>query len=334
MDNLTLRDVFWNKVYDIAKQDKNVVVVTADMGAPALDKFKTYLSSQFIDVGIAEQQAISVAAGLALEGKKVFAYAIAPFITLRCYEHIRIGLAAMNIPVTLVGVGAGFSYDDSGPTHHMVEDISVLRILPNIEINSISDRVMSSAFAQLSCEMHHPNYVRLDRKNMPDIYQEGTDFSSGIGLLKESSEMYILATGNMVSNALEVAKRLDEKSVDVGVIDIYTFPIKSNAFLKSIRNVKKLVTLEEHTLPGGMGREVCEILNDNDVLIPVKRLGLNFSKGYCYKYGGRENIQSLYGLDVDSVMKTVVEFLNSNVFYCSDAARYGSSRDVVSEKAI
>lgn len=186
MSNITLRDAFWNTVYDIAKQDRNVLIVAADMGAPALDRFRCDLASQFVNVGIAEQQAIAVAAGLAMEGKRVFVYAIAPFITLRCYEHIRVSVAAMNVPLTIVGVGTGFSYDDSGPTHHMVEDISAIRVLPNMEINSPSDNAMVSAFAHMSCRMDHPNYIRLGRKVVPEIYSADTDFSPGLSVLKKA----------------------------------------------------------------------------------------------------------------------------------------------------
>ena len=132
-----MRDALFNRLYEIAKNDKDVVIVSADMGAPALDRFRRDLSNQFINTGIAEQNTILVSAGLTLGNKKVFAYAIAPFITLRCYEQIKIELAAMNIPVTLIGVGAGFSYDDSGPTHHTLEDLSIMRVLPNIIVSLV-----------------------------------------------------------------------------------------------------------------------------------------------------------------------------------------------------
>lgn len=308
---ITLRDAFWDKVYEIAKIDRNVIVVSADMGAPSLDKFKRDLGAQFVDVGIAEQQAITVASGMSLEGKKVFAYAIAPFITLRCYEHIRIELAAMNIPVTLVGVGAGFSYDDSGPTHHAFEDISVLRILPNIQINNITDSVMAKAFAQLSCKMKQPNYVRLDRQALPIIYKENYDFTSGMSILKPAKDAYIVSSGNMVHRALEVLDKLKKKkhSLDIGVIDLYTLPINEKLFLKTIKGIKRIITLEEHTLPGGIGSNVCEVLADNNIKVSVKRIGLDFRSGYCYKYGGRQNIQSIYGLDVDSIVNTILKFL-------------------------
>jgi len=160
LKNISMRDSFWSRLYDIAKKDRDVIILAADMGAPALDKFKRDLSSQFVNTGIAEQNTILIASGLTLGGKKVFAYAIAPFITLRCYEQIKVELAAMNIPVTLVGVGAGFSYDESGPTHHTLEDLSIMRTLPNITINNITDNVMATAFADISYKSTSPNYIR------------------------------------------------------------------------------------------------------------------------------------------------------------------------------
>lgn len=307
--NTTLRDAFWDEIYEIAKNDRNIVVVSADMGAPSLDKFRRDLSGQYVPVGIAEQQAIAVASGLALGGKKVFAYAIAPFITLRCYEHIRVELASMNIPVTVVGVGAGFSYDDSGPTHHAFEDIAVLRSLPNLKINNITDACMAKAFARISCELKYPNYVRLDRQAQPLVYKENHDFSSGVSVLKKGKDVMIVATGNMVARALEISTMLKKSSVDAGVVDVYTIPINVKAFLEAVKGAKKIVTLEEHTLPGGVGSNVCEIIADNNKSVLIKRLGLNFDKGYCYKYGGRENILNACGLGIKDVKNEILNFV-------------------------
>jgi len=306
---MSQRDAFWDKVYELARKDSDIVVVTADMGAPSLDRFRKNLSGQFVDVGIAEQQAIAVAAGLTLGGKKVFAYAIAPFISLRCYEHIRVELASMNIPVTLVGVGAGFSYDDSGPTHHALEDISVLRTLPNIRVNNITDTVMASAFAEISCKIDYPNYVRLDRQTLPIVHKENENFTLGFSIIKPGKSNYIVATGNMVQRACEVIKELKTRVSDIGLIDLYTLPINKEYFLKAVRVAKRIITIEEHVLPGGMGSAVCELLADSGILKPVKRIGLDFSKGYCYKYGGRQNIHYLYGLDTKSIAREVKEFV-------------------------
>jgi transketolase len=310
MNTISHRDAFWERIYELAKLDKDILLVIADMGAPALDRFREDLAAQYIDVGIAEQQAAAVSAGLALEGKKVFAYAIAPFISLRCYEHTRVNLASMNLPVTLVGVGAGTSYDDSGPTHHAVDDLSALRILPNLRIQNMTDAVMARAFADICCQVDYPNYIRMDRKPLPDIYEKGADFSAGLSVLATGKDAVLVATGNMVHRALDVADALKANGADIGVVDAYTFPIPSDRLLMAVLDADKIVTLEEHNLAGGLGSAVCEILADNQVLKPVKRLGMNFSREYCYQYGGRDNIQSLYGLDKESVVRTVETFIS------------------------
>ena len=138
---ISQRDSFWNKIYEIARDDRRVVIVSADMGAPALDQFRLNLPGQFINVGIAEQNGILVASGLAREGKRPFFYAIAPFAVMRPIELVRVNNAIMNIPITIVGVGAGFSYEDSGPTHHLLEDIALMRAFPNITSVDMSSTI-------------------------------------------------------------------------------------------------------------------------------------------------------------------------------------------------
>lgn len=309
MNNISQRDAFWNRIYELAINDKNIVIVSADMGAPALDKIRRDMPSQFINVGIAEQNAITLAAGLALSGKRVFTYAIAPFITLRCLEQIRVENAMMKIPITIVGVGAGFGYEDSGPTHHLIEDLAIMRSMPAITIHSVTDSVMAQAVAELSCRMTTANYVRLDRQVLPALYKENTDFTKGVSLLKEGSDCYIVSTGGMTHTALEVANRLEARKISAGVIDVYTLPVNSGLFLKAIRGAERLITLEEHFLPGGFGSAICEVLNDNGVQIPVKRIGLPIEKGYCYRYGGRAAIREYYGIDTENIEKEAEAFL-------------------------
>ena len=311
MSNISQRDAFWTRIYEIAKQHRDVVVISADMGAPALDDFRRDLPSQFVNVGIAEQNAILVASGLCMTGKKVFVYAIAPFIALRCLEQTRVLNAIMDNPITIVGVGAGFGYEDSGPTHHITEDVAIMRAMPRIEVNSITDSVMASAFADISYNMKTTNYVRLDRQVFSDVYNANSKFSEGVSVLKESKDHYIIATGSMVHTALETARRLEKKKIHVGVIDVYRIPINTNAFIKTIRKSKKLISLEEHFLPGGFGSAVCEVLNDNNIPIPVKRLGLPIDKHYCYKYGGREIIREYYGVNRRNIEKEIIKFVSN-----------------------
>ena len=311
MNDMTQRDVFWNKVYDLAKADRNIVVVSVDMGAPALDKFRTDFPSQFVNVGIAEQNGILVASGLAMAGKRPFVYAIAPFVILRPLELIRVENCMMNIPITIVGVGAGVGYDDSGPTHHLIEDIAIMRAMPNIVINSISDNVMAEAVAEMSCSMPVTNYVRLERQLYSSLYDRETDFSKGVGVLKEGDDGCIVATGCMVHTAIDIAEKLKKQSLNVGVVDVYTIPINASLLTQKIGKAKRIITLEEHFLPGGLGSAVCEILNDFGIPIPVKRIGLSIEKAYCYEYGGREEIRRYYGIDQDELLKQITDFISA-----------------------
>lgn len=307
MKKISMRDALFDRLYEIAKKDRNVLIVSADMGAPSLDKFREDLSGQFINVGIAEQNMVTVATGLALSGKKIFAYAIMPFATARCFELIKVDFSLMNVPVTVVGVGTGFSYDDSGPTHHSTEDITIMRVLPNMTVLSPSDSVMAAEFAEMVCKISGPSYIRLDRAVLPLIYSKNQDFSKGLSVLKPGKDIWIIGTGNMVHRALEVANELTNYSIDAGVVDLYRLkPVNVELLLETIGEPKGLVTLEEHLLAGGLGSIIAEILLDNDKTIPLKRIGVQDK--YYYAYGGRNHIQRLCGLDRDSIIKTLLEW--------------------------
>lgn len=313
MNNGFQRDIFWNTVYDHARRDPDIVIVSADMGAPSLDRFRRDMPTQFVNVGIAEQNAIMLATGLVLTGKKVFTYAIAPFITLRCLEQIRVENAIMKTPITIVGVGAGFGYDDSGPTHHMIEDIAIMRAMPHIRIDSISDGVMAAYFAGISCAADKTvtNYVRLDRLDQESIYPDGTDFSRGLLLLKSQGDTCLVTTGSMTHTALAIADALAKKGTRVGVMDLFNLPVNAPEFLEKIRSFSRIITIEEHFLPGGLGSAVLEVLNDHQACIPVHRFGLTMDKGYCYKYGGREVIRQYYGIDKKTLLKKITKLIKS-----------------------
>ena len=286
----TQRDAFFDELYEIAKKDKGVLLVSADMAAPSLDKWREELPDQFVNVGIAEQNMIAVATGLALSGKKPFCYAIMPFATLRCYEAIKVNVCMMNLPITIVGVGSGFSYDDSGPTHHSIEDISIMRALPNMTIYNASDSTMAKVFATLAYDCPGPLYVRLDREPLPQIYKEDVVFGEGKNLpcpllLRGGYPILIIATGNMVHKALAVD--------DVSVWDMWRLKPLGRMYLEGI---KQIITLEEHLLAGGLGSAIAEALVDNELSIPLKRVGVKDQ--FYYNYGGRKHIQEVAGLRI------------------------------------
>jgi len=295
-NKISMRDSFFDEIYNLAKEDKDIIVVSADMGAPALDKFRKDFGGQFINIGIAEHNLIAIATGLAAEGKKVFTYAIAPFITSRCHEFIKVDVSLMNIPINLVGVGTGFGYDDSGPTHHTTEDISIMRALPNLEILSPSDSVMAGAFAKLAYESKSPVYIRLERQIMPVNYKESDSFERGFEELRRGDETVIISTGNMVHRALEVYEHF-KGNQKIGVIDLYRLKPLNTDLKDTLSSYKRIISLEEHLLDGGLGSIISEIVTDNNLSVRLKRIGL---KGYFYEYG-RDSIHKKTGLDKDSV---------------------------------
>jgi len=305
-----MRDAFADTIYEIAKKDKNVVLITADTGAICHDDFRKNLPAQYINVGIAEQNMIGIAAGLALSGKIVYTYAIITFATMRCYEQIRVDLCCMNLPVTVVGVGAGFDYNTLGPTHHGTEDIALMKALPNMTIFSPSDSIVANAVAKISYKIPGPKYIRLDRTGHPLIYSnENEDFSAGLKVLKEGEDIFIIATGRMVYRALEVAEKLSKLSIDTGVIDLYRIkPINTELLLDTIKQTKHIATLEEHFLTGGLGSTIAEILMEKNKSYKFVRFGI--SDEFCHQYGTRDNLHKLYNLDTDSLTRILSEWIS------------------------
>lgn len=304
-----MRDAFFNSLYDIAKKDKRVILITADCGAPSLDKFREELSSQYFTVGIAEQNMISIAAGLALDGKIVYTYAITPFASLRCYEQIKVDVCCMGLAVTILGLGAGFAYDIMGPTHHATEDISIMRALPDITIFNPSDSIMAGNFARLSYELPGPKYIRFDRGSIPFLYSnKKVDFSKGLIHLKRGQDLCIITTGIMVHLALKVADKLSKYSINCGIIDVYQLkPIDKKLILEIVDSYKYILTLEEHFLTGGLGTAISEILCDNERNVRIKRLGI--CDRYYFEYGGRRHLHKLCGLDKQSIVDNIVKWM-------------------------
>ena len=295
------RDAFFTRIYEMMKHDKDILIVVADMSTPVFDKVREDFPHRFFNVGISEQQAILLASGLAKEGKKVFVYAISTFMIMRCFEQIRVSQGVMKFPITIVGVGSGYSYDDSGPTHHMLEDISIMRVLPHMTIHSISDNVMARRVAEESVEMNTPNYVRFDRHIRPDIYKDDDDFSFGYNVLEEGTDGYFISTGIMTDMAIQ---HYDGR---LGIIDLHTIPCHESSLSEIIQD-KKVITLEEHFLPGGLGSYVLEIISDNDLNTKVRRIGLK--QAYIYRYGGRQDNWDYHDLKTSRIIKEVESLLD------------------------
>ena len=291
-----MRDVFISRLHEFAVRDERIVFLACDFGAPSLDSFRKELPKQFLNVGIAEQNAISFAAGLALGGKKVFVYSIASFITLRCFEELKLDLSLMRLPVTILAVGACYAYSFDGPTHHASEDISILRTLPHFRIFSPSDNVTTSMMAEEAANSKEPVYLRLDRGRYPIYPRSVPDFRKGFRVLREGTSLAFVATGAMVHRAMEVAEELETKGISVKVIDLFCLkPFDCAELLKAMNTCKKVATIEEHSINGGLGSIIAEVLVDHGANIPCRRFGI--SDDLLAGYGNRHELQKERGLE-------------------------------------
>ncbi|OGO30604.1 MAG: hypothetical protein A2Z29_11575 [Chloroflexi bacterium RBG_16_56_11] len=305
--NLSMRDAFLDEIYNIARKDRQVMLLSNDFGAPSLDKFRAELATQFIHSGIAEQNMVNVAAGLAMAGKTVYMYSIAPFLPLRCYEQIRVHLSFRNLKVTGVAVGAGYSYDLSGPTHQALEDIAMMNALPGMTIYNASDSVMAKAFARMTYTDPGPKYVRFDREKFPDIYRDNKDFSDGLAVLREGRDLTIIATGIMVHRAFSVADELKARSIDASVVDLFRIkPLNERLLLETAATSRRLITLEEHFINSGIGSIISGLVTESGRDIKMKHIGI--PNRYYSQAGGRKELHRLCGLDVERVTSRIQEW--------------------------
>ncbi len=311
MENKVMRDVFIEQVYQRMSDNKNIFFLCADFGSPKLDKLKIDFKDRFLNVGIAEQNLVNVSTGLALEGYTVFSYAIAPFLTMRAYEQIRINLSLLSqlkeVNVNLVGVGAGLSYDVSGPTHHCLEDIAIMSVLPNLEVLSPSDWMLAKGFVDYAIRVKKPKYIRLDGKPLPQIYNSTKDFNIGQGFseLKKGKEICLVSTGIMTHKALQVAKALSKEDIDIGVIDVFLLkPFNEKLFMKALGKYQGALTLEEGFINhGGLDSLVLQLINREDAGIKFKNMG--FVQRYVFEIGSRDYLHKLNKLDESSIIQNI-----------------------------
>lgn len=302
---VAMRDEFFNIIYERARKDRNIIVLSADFSAPSLDKYRLDLPSQYIFMGISEQNMMLVAAGLALEGKKPICYAIAPFATLRCFEQIKLYAAGMKLPITIVGVGAGIAYNDSGYTHHALEDIAVMRSLPHMRIFQPSDNEDVRQMTELVLQSETPIYLRLDRYSEDKLFEAEHTVGKTYSIAKKPEKITILASGSMMRIANQICVEMQKQGIELGVININIMPVNIEALKNDLANTSLLITLEEHSLSGGLGSYVLEVISDYDIPVKVKRFGFDLSNGYIDEFGSRDEIYEIYHMDADSVEKYI-----------------------------
>ena len=313
---LPMRDVFLEKIWNEMSVDSLIFFVSADFGSPVLDKIREDFPDRFINVGIAEQNLINISAGLAIEGYKVFAYAIAPFITMRCFEQIRVSLALLSevrpMNVNLIGVGAGYSYVVSGPTHQCYEDITIMRALPNFQVLSPADHITTSSLFDSCVATNGLRYLRLDAQVQPAVYLlKPPVISDGFHVHNKSNSVCLIATGFMVHTAFKIEKEMSSNGIKLGVIDIFNITNFSKKNLKKILSqYSAIVTLEEGFRGrGGLDSMLFEFISESK--LDLKTLSIGVDPGYSFELGSRDELHEKVGIGVQSSLKKIQPFVQT-----------------------
>ncbi|WP_025183612.1 transketolase family protein [Leptospira kirschneri] len=302
-----MRNTSLKSVYQLALQDPRVVYIGSDLGAGVLDEMKQNIPDRFYMEGVSEQHIVGMSAGMAMEGYIPYVNTIATFLTRRCFEQVAVDLCLHDLPVRLIANGGGIVYAPLGPTHLAVEDIAILRALPNMTIIVPCDAEEMKRLMPLTLDWPHPIYIRLAKGGDKVISKAELGFEIGKAIvMKEGKDGLFVTTGVMTQLALEAVQQLETEGLNCGVIHMHTVkPLDGEILKKWIPKVSAIVTVEEHTRIGGLGSAVLEFCNDE---IPnetgkIRRIGL--PDRFSERYGSQESLLNYFGINKDSLVKTM-----------------------------
>lgn len=303
-----MRSIFIKKLIEYAERDPSVYLLTGDLGFSVHEPFKAAFPNRFINAGIAEQNMIGMAAGLAMAGKKVFIYSIIPFLTMRCFEQIRNNLCYQNFNVKLWGVGGGLSYGSAGLTHHAIEDIAIMNVLPNMTILAPGSKYEASELIPAFIETDGPGYLRI--ANTDELVQYPTNSTPQLGKILEiipHDETLILATSNALDLAYQVQQNLTTQDIPCGLASVHTVkPFDTAYLLNKQHTLKAVFTIEEHSVIGGLGSIVASTIMQNfNHHVSCKIFGIN--DFYFHEAGSRKDLLAKAELTVEPIVNKVRE---------------------------
>jgi len=305
---IACRKMFTDTLLSLAREDKDIIAVTTDArGSVTLGDFATQLPEQFVECGIAEQDAVGISAGLAHSGKKVFCCGPACFYVARSIEQVKVDLAYSELPVTILGVSGGVAYGALGATHHSLHDIAVLRTFPGMSVCLPCDVRYTRKLVEVLVDYPQPCYVRVGRAAVPDVY-DNDDFDFEVGkanMLIDGSDLTIIGTGETVYHAYQAALKLRELGVKARVLDMsWIKPFDELAVVRAADETGRIITVEEHSKFGGLGAMVCETLSEHPV--PVRIIGIPDEN---VVHGTSPEIFNYYGLNADGIVRAATDFL-------------------------
>jgi len=281
------RDVFFERIGERLEAE-DIFIVSADLAGRPFDQIRKVYPERYISVGIAEQNMISVACGIALCGKKVIAYASNPFVVFRAFDQIRNCASLMGLPIAIAGVGVGFGSAAYGPTHFVTEDFAMMSLCPNMEIITVTDDTIADYALERFLHLRGPLYLRFD-KSSPDNFCGKWDLSCGYRYMREGEENLILSSGYTVPLALE-------QQSDSAVIDVFSYPFTESGLLEEIKKYKKVFVFEEQQRRGGLGSLILEMLTKNRLCTNIELVGIDYDGHFPSTYGSRDYWLNKYRL--------------------------------------
>ena len=303
-----LRDCVVETLQELMKDDDKITALEADLGgASGFTKIKKTNPERFIQCGIAEANMMGVAAGLSLTGFKPFKHTFAPFATRRVFDQLFLSGAYAGNTINVYGSDPGFSVASNGGTHTAWEDVALIREIPGAVICDPADDVQMEWIIKEFLKMEGIHYVRSNRKAVRNVYKKGSSFKIGQGnILKEGKDILIIAAGQLVSEALDCAEELEKEGYSVEVIDMFTIkPLDEKLLIKEAKGKSKIVTIENHSIYGGLGSAVSEVIAENGISVPVKRIGVKEKFG---QVGTAEFLQEEFGLTAKQIKETICQF--------------------------
>ncbi len=302
-------EIFSATLMELAEKDRDILAVTSDSrGSGKLVPYEVKFPEQIVEVGIAEQNLVGVAAGLASAGKNVFAVSPACFLTTRALEQIKNDVAYSDQPVTLIGISAGVSYGALGTTHFSIHDVAVLRAINNIQIVVPADNFEAREAVLAASKSSKPIYLKFGKKNMPDLPRIEEKFEIGkASVICKGNDVAFIACGETVAPAYEAAKLLDSKGISAEVISMHTInPMDKNAITELAKRCKAIVTVEEHSVNGGLGEACASLLMQERLYVPFKIVGLPVEDTVN---GSQTEIFNYYGISGEGLMETALKML-------------------------
>lgn len=300
-----MRNAFASSLVEYAQNDPKVVLLSGDIGNRLFDRYKQAFPKQFYNCGVAESNMISVAAGLALSGLKPIAYTISTFNLFRPYEQIRLDVCYHNLPVVLVGVGGGFSYGSLGGSHHCIEDIALMRTLPNMQVVCPADPLEVQALLPKLLDQNHPVYMRMGKKGEQELNTPIANCSWGSGMiLTEGPDALLLSTGTILKEVLDAQKQLKEEGIDVTVAHFpWVKPLDTHLLNQLFTSFPTAIVCEEHLLASGFSSAITEHLQDSNQSIKLIRMGIK--DRFSSPIGSRNFLLKQNQLDKDAIVNNV-----------------------------